>query len=104
LIFPNIFKKISIIFYYLLQIKKIILIFAVRKLIKNNNTMNIYLVINNKAENRFIVCAENTERAYELARENGRENEVFDRSFFLSTSNEKNECIKEIKNFFGGKM
>lgn len=44
--------------------------------------MNVYLVINNKAENRFVVCAENTERAYELARENGRENEVFDRSFF----------------------
>ena len=34
--------------------------------------MNVYLVLNNKAESRFIVCAENTERAYELARENGR--------------------------------
>lgn len=66
--------------------------------------MNIYLVINNKAENRFIVCAENWERANELARENGRENEVFDRGFYLSTSNENKESIQEIKNFFGGKM
>lgn len=51
--------------------------------------MNIYLVLNNKAENRFIICAENTERAYELAKKHGKENEVFDRSFLLSTSNEK---------------
>ena len=65
--------------------------------------MNVYLVINNKAENRFVVCAENTERAYELARENGRENEVFDRSFFLSTSYENKESIQEIKNLFGGR-
>lgn len=65
--------------------------------------MNVYLVINNKAENRFIVCAENTERAYELARERGRENEVFDRSFFLSISNENKESIQEVKNYFSGK-
>ena len=65
--------------------------------------MNVYLVINNKAENRFVVCAENTELAYELARENGRENEVFDRSFFLSTSYENKESIQEIKNLFGGR-
>lgn len=65
--------------------------------------MNVYLVLNNKAENRFIVCAENTERAYELAREKGRENEVFDRSFLLSTSHEKKESIQEIKNYFSGK-
>ncbi len=65
--------------------------------------MNVYLVLNNKAENRFIVCAENTERAYELARENGRENEVFDRSFFLSSSHENKESIQEIKNYFSGK-
>ena len=65
--------------------------------------MNVYLVINNKAENRFIVCAENTERAYELARENGRENEVFDRSFFLSTSYENKESVLEVKNYFGGR-
>lgn len=65
--------------------------------------MNVYLVLNNKAENRFIVCAENTERAYELARENGRENEVFDRSFFLSSSQENKESIQEIKNYFSGK-
>ena len=65
--------------------------------------MNVYLVINNKAENRFIVCAENTQRAYELARENGRENEVFDRSFLLSISNENKESIQEIKNYFSGK-
>lgn len=65
--------------------------------------MNVYLVLNNKAENRFLVCAENTERAYELARENGRENEVFDRSFLLSTSYEDKESIQEIKNYFSGK-
>ncbi len=65
--------------------------------------MNVYLVINNKAENRFLVCAENTERAYELAREKGRENEVFDRSFLLSTSHENKESIQEIKNYFSGK-
>ena len=56
--------------------------------------MNVYLVLNNKAENRFIVCAENTERAYELARENGRENEVFDRSFLLAKSKENKENIQ----------
>jgi hypothetical protein len=66
--------------------------------------MNVYLVINNKAENRFIVCAENTERAYELARENGRENEVFDRSFLLSSSHENKESVLEVKNYFGGRM
>ena len=60
----------------------------------------VYLVLNNKAENRFIVCAENTERAYELARENGRENEVFDRSFLLSTSHENKESIQELKKLF----
>jgi hypothetical protein len=65
--------------------------------------MNVYLVLNNKAENRFVVCAENTERAYELAREVGRENEVFDRSFFLSISNENKESIQELKNIFSGK-
>ena len=65
--------------------------------------MNVYLVLNNKAESRFIVCAENSERAYELARENGRENEVFDRSFFLSTSYENKESIQVIKNYFSGK-
>ena len=65
--------------------------------------MNVYLVINNKAENRFLVCAENTERAIELAKENGRENEVFDRGFFLSTSYENKESIQEIKNYFSGK-
>ena len=65
--------------------------------------MNVYFVLNNKAENRFIVCAENTERAYELARENGRENEVFDRSFLLSSSHENKESIQEIKNYFSGK-
>lgn len=59
--------------------------------------MNVYLVLNNKAENRFIVCAENTERAYELAREKGRENEVFDRSFLLATSEENKEKIQEIE-------
>lgn len=66
--------------------------------------MNVYIVINNKAENRFIVCAENTERAYELARENGRENEVFDRSFLLSSSHENKESVLEVKNYFGGRM
>ncbi len=66
--------------------------------------MNVYLVLNNKAENRFVVCAENTERAYELAKKHGKENEVFDRSFFLSISNENKESIQEIKNLFGGKM
>lgn len=65
--------------------------------------MNVYLVLNNKAENRFIVCAENTERAYELARENGRENEVFDRSFLLSISNENKESVLEVKNYFEGR-
>ena len=65
--------------------------------------MNVYLVLNNKAENRFLVCAENTERAYELAKENGRENEVFDRSFLLSTSYENKESIQEITNYFSGK-
>ena len=65
--------------------------------------MNVYLVLNNKAENRFVVCAENTERAYELARECGRENEVFDRSFLLSTSHENKESIQEINNYFSGK-
>lgn len=59
--------------------------------------MNVYLVLNNKPENRFIVCAENTERAYELAREKGRENEVFDRSFLLAISKENKEKIQEIK-------
>ena len=66
--------------------------------------MNVYFVLNNKAENRFIVCAENTERAYELARENGRENEVFDRSFLLSSSHENKESVLEVKNYFGGRM
>lgn len=65
--------------------------------------MNVYLVINNKAENRFIVCAENWERALELAKENGRENEVFDRGFFLSSSYENKESVQEIKNYFSGK-
>ena len=65
--------------------------------------MNVYLVLNNKAENRFVVCAENTERAYELAREVGRENEVFDRCFLLSISNENKESIQELKNIFSGK-
>lgn len=65
--------------------------------------MNVYLVLNSKAENRFIICAENTERAYELAKEQGRENEVFDRSFFLSPSNENKESVTEIYNFFGGR-
>lgn len=78
--------------------------YQLSKTIKTNKAMNVYLVLNNKAESRFVVCTENTERAYELARENGRENEVFDRSFLLSTSNEKNESIHEIKNLFGGKM
>lgn len=66
--------------------------------------MNVYLVLNNKAENRFIVCAENTERAIELARGNGRENEVFDRSFLLSSSHENKESVLEVKNYFGGRM
>ena len=65
--------------------------------------MNVYLVLNNKAENRFIVCAESRERAYELAKENGRKNEVFDRSFLLSASHENKESIQEIKNYFSGK-
>jgi hypothetical protein len=66
--------------------------------------MNVYLVINNKAENRFIVCAENWERAIKLAKENGRENEVFDRGFYLSTSHENKESVLEVKNYFGGRM
>jgi hypothetical protein len=66
--------------------------------------MNLYLVINNKAENRFIVCAENWERAIKLAKENGRENEVFDRGFYLSTSHENKESVLEVKNYFGGRM
>lgn len=65
--------------------------------------MNVYLVLNNKAKNRFIVCAENTERAYELAREKGRENEVFDRSFLLAISKENKESVVEVKNYFGGR-
>lgn len=65
--------------------------------------MNVYLVLNSKNENRFIVCAENTERAYELAKEQGRKSEVFDRSFFLSASNENKESVTEIHNFFGGR-
>ena len=59
--------------------------------------MNVYLVLNNNAESRFIVCAYNTETAYKLAKENGRVGEVFDRSFRLGETDSDTEMVlKEI--------
>jgi hypothetical protein len=59
--------------------------------------MNIYLVLNNNAESRFVVCAYNTETAYKLAKEKGRAGEVFDRSFLLGGTDDGNErVLKEI--------
>lgn len=43
--------------------------------------MNVYLVLNNNSESRFVICAHNVENAYKIATENGRAGEVFDRSF-----------------------
>lgn len=59
--------------------------------------MNAYLVLNNKAVSRFIVSANSTERAYELAKEESN-NEVFDRSFLLGKSYENEEkVLREVK-------
>ena len=59
--------------------------------------MNAYLVLNNKAVSRFIICANSTERAYELAKEQSN-NEVFDRSFLLGKSYENEEkVLREVK-------
>ena len=59
--------------------------------------MNAYLVLNNKAVSRFIICANSTERAYELAKEKSN-NEVFDRSFLLGKSYENEEkVLREVK-------
>lgn len=59
--------------------------------------MNVYLVLNNNAENRFVVCAYNTDTAYKLAKEKGRAGEVFDRSFLLGgTDSETEKILKEI--------
>ena len=59
--------------------------------------MNVYLVLNNKDESRFVVCAYNTETAYKLAKENGRVGEVFDRSFRLGETDSDTEMVlKEI--------
>lgn len=59
--------------------------------------MNVYLVLNNNAESRFVVRAYNTESAYKLAKENGRAGEVFDRSFRLGeTDSDTEKILKEI--------
>lgn len=59
--------------------------------------MNAYLVLNNNAVSRFIICANSTERAYELAKEKSN-NEIFDRSFLLGKSYENEEKIlREVK-------
>lgn len=59
--------------------------------------MSVYLILNNKAESRFVVCAYNTETAYKLAKEKGRAGEVFDRSFLLGeTDNGTERVLKEI--------
>ena len=59
--------------------------------------MNVYLVLNNNAESRFVVCAYNTETAYKLAKEKGRAGEVFDRSFYLGgTDSETEKVLKEV--------
>ena len=59
--------------------------------------MSVYLVLNNNAESRFIVCAYNTESAYKLAKEKGRAGEVFDRSFLLGETDDGTErVLKEI--------
>lgn len=59
--------------------------------------MNAYLVLNNNAVSRFIICANSTERAYELAKERSN-NEIFDRSFLLGKSYENEEKIlREVK-------
>ena len=60
--------------------------------------MNTYLVLNNNAVSRFIVCANSTQKAYELAKEKSN-NEVFDRSFLLGKSYENEEkVLRELKN------
>ena len=59
--------------------------------------MNVYLVLNNNAESRFVVCAYNAETAYELAKEKGKAGEVFDHSFCLGGTDDGNErVLKEI--------
>ena len=59
--------------------------------------MSVYLVLNNNAESRFIVCAYNTETAYKLAKEKGRVGEVFDRSFLIGeTDGDTEKILKEI--------
>ena len=59
--------------------------------------MNVYLVLNNNAESRFVICAYNTETAYKLAKEKGRTGEVFDRSFRLGeTDSDTEKVLKEI--------
>ena len=59
--------------------------------------MSVYLVLNNNAESRFVVCAYNTEIAYKLAKEKGRAGEIFDRSFLLGETDSGTERIlKEI--------
>lgn len=55
--------------------------------------MNVYLVLNNNAESRFVVCAYNTESAYKLAKEKGRAGEVFNRSFLLGGTDDGDERV-----------
>lgn len=61
---------------------------------------NVYLVMNSEGASRFIVCANNTQRAYELAKEkSNKQNEVFDRSFLIGKSEHNNEMVvREITN------
>ena len=58
--------------------------------------MNMYLVMNNNGASKFIVCANNTSRAYELAKEKSV-NEIFDRSFLLGSTNDtEDKVLREI--------